>query len=908
MSHRLRLQSFLNVDKFIWVPVLNAFLSVLLIQVAAAGAEQSEKSTADQAVATDADQTGHLTKIVDPTAAQPAKSDRRTELNLLGRTDTGSGESQRNENVQFNLIENNALKDLLLRMGTTATIVPEFRPDRNYYGAEFGDRIPAQIHVAANPVSTVHGSIYEAHNNSVFSARSFFQVGDVQPAHTNDYGFSFATPLWGGATFSVDASQQKIRGSVNGNVLVPTLAERVPLATDPATRQIVERFLAAYPAAFPNRTDINERMLNTNSSQNINTNNAAGRFDQRLGPRDRLSLSYLFTSQAVDAFELIAGQNPDTTTRAHTARLTWNRSWSAATVTDFSAGFDRVHSLIVPEPNAVGPSVSFGAVLDPLGPGSDIPIDRVQNGFHYAGLIQQARGRHTWSAGGEFVRRQINGDETSSQRGVIYFRNDFGRDAITNFRMGIPSRFSTGIGYSRRGFRSWESQAFAGDDWHARPNLTINYGLRYQPVTAPAEVNHLTKIPYGCDCHNFAPHFGFAYQLPDEWGLLRGTYGLQYGEIFPTTFQQLRFDPPLFYKMEFQAPNLVDPLGGLTAADLGPQTRTTLFVLSPNLSTPYSHQYNFSWEPRPSSRWKLQLGYVGSRSHKILMLWTENRALPVTGIPQITQTIEERRPDQRYYEVRRVLNGAHAYFDAARISLVTPNWRGLMLETAYWFSKAIDTGANYTNAAINDDAKQGRAQSQFYVLQDLKGLSSFDQTHAFLTRFSWTTPAWSRSRHWLADAIGRWEFGAITLVKSGTPFDVLSGSDGPGYGNVDGAIGDRPNLLDPAILGRTIGNPDTATEMLPRSAFAFMNPTDARGNLGHNVFRKGGVGNMNASLTRTWKVSGEKSLTFRVESINFFNTPQFAAPGNELASSNFGQITNTLNDGRTFQFWLRFRF
>jgi hypothetical protein len=77
-------------------------------------------------------------------------------------------------------------------------------------------------------------------------------------------------------------------------------------------------------------------------------------------------------------------------------------------------------------------------------------------------------------------------------------------------------------------------------------------------------------------------------------------------------------------------------------------------------------------------------------------------------------------------------------------------------------------------------------------------------------------------------AIGRWEFGAITLVKSGTPFDVLSGSDGPGYGNVDGAIGDRPNLFEPAILGRTINNPDTATQMLPRSAFAFMRPSDSR--------------------------------------------------------------------------------
>src|SRR5215510_13619275 len=153
MSRRLRLQSLLKVNRFIWVPVRTAFLAVLVIQSAAASAEQSNKPTADQAVTTNADQTGHLAKIADPAAAQSAKPDRHTELNLLGQTDTASGESQRNENVQFNLIENNALKDLLLRMGTTATIVPEFRPDRNYYGAEFGDSVPAQIHVAGSTMS-----------------------------------------------------------------------------------------------------------------------------------------------------------------------------------------------------------------------------------------------------------------------------------------------------------------------------------------------------------------------------------------------------------------------------------------------------------------------------------------------------------------------------------------------------------------------------------------------------------------------------------------------------------------------------------------------------------------------------------------------------------------------------------
>ena len=148
----------------------------------------------------------------------------------------------------------------------------------------------------------------------------------------------------------------------------------------------------------------------------------------------------------------------------------------------------------------------------------------------------------------------------------------------------------------------------------------------------------------------------------------------------------------------------------------------------------------------------------------------------------------------------------------------------------------------------------------------------------------------------------------MVLLKTGTPFDVLSGSDAPGFGNVDGLQGDRPNVVDASVLGRAIGNPDTSARLLPRSAFAFIQPTDLRGNLGHNVFRKGGIANVNAALARSWRLGTEKTVTLRAESINWLNTPQFAEPGKELTSPNFGLITNTLNDGRTFRFTLRLQF
>src|SRR5438034_5521073 len=109
----------------------------------------------------------------DKAPAEPAKPeptpkpDQPTELNLLGKVDTASGESRRNENVQFNLIDNNALKELNIRMGTSATIVQEFRPDRNYFGVEFGNSPPAPLHTPPSKAIALHGNLYETHNNSV---------------------------------------------------------------------------------------------------------------------------------------------------------------------------------------------------------------------------------------------------------------------------------------------------------------------------------------------------------------------------------------------------------------------------------------------------------------------------------------------------------------------------------------------------------------------------------------------------------------------------------------------------------------------------------------------------------------------------------------------------------------------
>jgi len=352
-------------------------------------------------------------------------------------------------------------------------------------------------------------------------------------------------------------------------------------------------------------------------------------------------------------------------------------------------------------------------------------------------------------------------------------------------------------------------------------------------------------------------------------------------------------------------PSLFNPLQNTF---LGPGARHTQFDIPRNLESPYSHQYTFLWEPTFRKPWSLQLGYIGARTHKLFMMWFDNRAVPVPGIPQTTATITQRRPDQRYFELRQVTNGSNAYFDAARVTVKAPAWHGISGDASYWFSKAIDTGSAYTNMAAGDEARQGYAQSQDLVAQDLKGPSAFDQSHAAVVHFQYAVPRLRLGGHLVGGIANGWQLSGVFLAKTGLPFTVITGSDGPGSGNVDGSNGDRPNLLDASVLGRSIGNPDTSQSLLPRSAFGFIAPTDARGSLGSNTFRRGGIRNMNASLARSWTVRSDWRATLRVESINFFNTPQFADPNPDLSSPAFGKITNTLNDGRSFLFTLQLQF
>ena len=813
--------------------------------------------------------------------------------------------AQRNENVAVYQIDTNVVKELNIRVGATATIVSEMPAENGYYAADYGQAPTEGLTLKpSRRQPDWHGELFEWHQNSVFNARAFFQVGGVKPSRRNFYGGRAAgeAPFLGWVTLSL--SQRKISGMVNGNVLVPLLSERTPTATDPAVRRLIARWMAAFPLEAPNRLDFDVRALNTNSMQRTGSTDGSLRVEPKLG-KGRIIGFYLWQRQAQEAFELVAGQNPDTEIHTHRAKLSYDLPLSPATNLSLGFGFERTKSLLLPEPNAVGPRVRFGYQIEELGPDSQFPIDRAQNAFRWGGLWSHlaSGGAHALTAGGEIARYQLNGIESNNQRGVVWFTNNYGRTAIENFRLGVPSMYEATIGELARGFRNWGASLFFGDKWTVTRRFQIYWGLRYGLEAAPVEVNGLTEIPFHCDCNNFSPRLSFVFRGPGAW-IIRTAYSTSFGALLPVTWQQARNNLPLVRYVQVQNPDFLNPLRGIDFND--PKTRTSPTILSPDMVAPYSHQYNFSMERRFHEHVFGRIGYTGSRSFKMLNNYQMNRAEPVPGIPLTTATVDQRRPDQRYYDVKYVLNGGIAYFDAAQAMVHMPLYKGLTWTATYTFGKAIDEGPDYTYTAANKDMSTGRNQYQYDSKGDRKGLSLFDSTHAFQVAYSYDLPrAGTRSRFgWLWNG---WQISGVTLLKSGTPLTLYIGSDGPGFGNVDGSSGDRPNILDPSILGTTISHPDTSPLILRPNRFSLLTPGQHAGTLGHGTFRKSPIANYNAALSKEWHWNARREwrAILRGEAYNLTNHAQFDEPQRNLSAPAFGKITNTLNDGRVLQLALR---
>ncbi len=161
-------------------------------------------------------------------------------------------------------------------------------------------------------------------------------------------------------------------------------------------------------------------------------------------------------------------------------------------------------------------------------------------------------------------------------------------------------------------------------------------------------------------------------------------------------------------------------------------------------------------------------------------------------------------------------------------------------------------------------------------------------------------------------ALGGWTVNAIGYLSTGVPINSPTvGSNIPGVSNVS-YFNQRADLTcDPSK-----GAPHTVAAWFNVNCFSFPASPFIAGTapayLDH--VRTKGARDLDLSLYKTFMFGETKALRFDISSYNVSNTPQYAYPNvPDLKTAmqpgiQFGNITNTINTPRQFQFGARFSF
>jgi hypothetical protein len=145
-------------------------------------------------------------------------------------------------------------------------------------------------------------------------------------------------------------------------------------------------------------------------------------------------------------------------------------------------------------------------------------VAQVNNTFDASDTVSKARGNHTLKTGFEYIWYKVKQNPDLVANGTFSF---FGSGAqstgngFADFLLGLPDFYSQ---QSSPAF--YESAAnggiFAQDSWRVRPNLTINYGLRWDYITPWAEKHHqTTTFVQGVESTTF-PGAPLGYLVPGD--------------------------------------------------------------------------------------------------------------------------------------------------------------------------------------------------------------------------------------------------------------------------------------------------------------------------------------------------------------------------------------------------------
>jgi hypothetical protein len=459
---------------------------------------------------------------------------------------------------------------------------------------------------------------------------------------------------------------------------------------------------------------------------------------------------------------------------------------------------------------------------------------------------------------------------------------------LQSWSLGLPAFYEQGFGNPSYIETRPYTAGYWQDSWQVRPNLTLNYGLRYEVDSQYGPLNTYKK--------DFAPRLSFAWDPgSDQKTVIRGGYGVFYSPIYAqipnvvktlgnvngtrqiantlvsilgvpgssNPFQnsaaiyQILFaqgkilcgTPPSGQNACISAADIAAPPINLQINNTGPlPPGTVLFFGQPNYRPPQSQQVSFGVERQLGQSWSISASYI--YVHTTHLPWAVDKNL-LPGAPTVTGTGANGLPTngipfQNWGAPQCLADPGLCFADATHTilqnnqysSIANAIYHGGILELKRRFGNHFSLFGNYTySKAIDDstDFNSDYAASNEVNLTAERSLSDFDQRHKVVFAAVLDSP-WDHSR-----VLSGFEFAPIVSYNSGHPFNLLAGADINGDNHF---TNDRP----PGA---------------PRNS-----------GLGPNYVT------LDMRLSRAFKVGDRYSLQFTAEAFNIANRTNYASVNN----------------------------
>ncbi|HXU08830.1 MAG TPA: carboxypeptidase regulatory-like domain-containing protein, partial [Blastocatellia bacterium] len=863
------------------------------------------------------------------------------------------------------------------RLQASLENVQEFRVDSNSYPAEYGTGTGGQVNVVTKSGGNwFHGSLFEYLRNEKLDARNWFDRDFKSPLRLNQFGFSLGGPIVKNRLFFFASYEgYRLRSGINIVEGIPKLTRCA--AAVAAVRPLCEAaFLGAggtrivtNPLTSPD-FDIGQLV----GSNAVNENSASLRLDYRANDKNSFYFRFFRDQGDNSQPQNVSGARAVYEYVPQNGVASWQSMIRQTMVNEFKLGYNSAYTRVAgsaPTINgidlsAVTINLSGSVALQNIPgqgnsaglsiPGGLFRLNSATNGrgapytpytIGFIDNLSWLHGAHSFKFGGEVRLLRLYTDRLG---GTTYSYSNLANflantASSVQFNGDVSSQpfnpGATGNRFAKEEFYI----GYAQDEWKIRPNLTINYGLRYEYYT-PLREDKNRQVVFDIDKgiilpsdttvykglkNNFAPRVSVAWSpRPGATGLfgagktvVRAGFGINYGpgqiedQIQPIESDRIS---STLSNVTNAFPANIPAIVAAFAANPNNRNYQPRAYDRENYRVPERiYSYSGSLQQELPGKMVVTLAYVGSQGRNLFLRSVANQikevrtninpasnAIVIREFSIVTENGAGQNPTvlNPFAEIDYKRSGGHDNYNAFQAILSRRFTSGLTLNSQYTF------GRSYGNTAGSNEAlTAGNIARKTADFDYDEGYNNFDVRHTFNVSGVYTLP-WGKSFSGVARALlGGWDVGTILNARSGLPIPVQITRPDILYVDSAGNFFGNPAAGRTAIINtpgggnsRNVRRPDLLPGVNPfiNKDRTILNPAafaipklGTFGNLVRNSIHGPRFVQQDLIVAKKFAITESANVEFRTEVFNLFNTTNFSNPP--------AQLPNTFGAGATLQ-------